>query len=94
VSLSTKVLSGIAIGLSSVFVVLFSWLIYYWRRDLPYQRVEQARAGGRDICDCTDSGVIMLLTKREPVFDTYVCPQCKQFILKESIGGVSKNPPT
>ena len=55
----------------------------YWHKDRPRQRVETAIKQGRQICHCTEIGVIMLQAKeKDQGIQDYYCPRCRRRTVK------------
>ncbi|MBI4685312.1 MAG: hypothetical protein HY755_08940 [Nitrospirae bacterium] len=55
----------------------------YWHKDRPKQRIETAIKQGRQICHCTEIGVVMLQAKEKAQgIKDYYCPRCGRRDLK------------
>lgn len=79
VQLKAETLLRILLDTGTVFLGLLSYLIVLWLRDLKRERVRFARETGRKICQCTETGEIMLLRTRQGEggsFDAPTCPKC------------------
>jgi hypothetical protein len=54
----------------------------YWKKFQPEERIERARKAGRPVCDCTETGEIMVLLLKESneLLKTYECRKCGQLL--------------
>lgn len=69
----TTTIAGALLGLLGI------WAYYTWiliKNNSKEEKIKRAREAGRFICDCTETGEIMLLEDYTNVPLIYRCPNC------------------
>lgn len=63
---------------AAIILGLLSYTIQLWRLQKKRERIRFAKETGRQICQCTETGEIMLLVKRDQMASELVCRVCKR----------------
>lgn len=73
-----KATFGVAAAAGMMLYAWAAWTFHLWKRDSKRERVAAARAQGRPVCNCTDTGEIMryLEAKHRADLNFYRCPAC------------------
>ena len=71
-----KFTTGIAAGVGTMLYAWALWTYSLWKKDNKIERVRVARLDGRQVCDCSEIGEIMIQTRDDIVNLIYKCPLC------------------
>ena len=76
----TTAIAGALVGILGVWV---KWTYDLWKRDSKFEKVRAARTDGRLICDCSESGEIMLMAEQNGSCNVFRCPKCRSVDMRK-----------